>query len=914
MEKIFFGSVIIGVVVFLLFLLVYPKGPGSINMSASFARSQAPSPSVPTVFENNQITGWLNIWIEEDFVSGRAKKIYSFISEKGDEYRLDFGDRRDIPEVSGYKILVSGAQKRTASGITILVNNMNVIDDPDPIKTTGEQKYHGVLANFPESPEEVITPEEFNESIEDYIADYYSVVSFGSISSFSGETSGWYIFPQTTATLSCEHPDILLPEAVRNIDEEVDFRTIDHLIIAAHELSCEWSGMASVGYVSFMTDEGLIQTVGVSYVNYDDSNFSKHVFLHELGHNFGLGHASSYEGDSDPCFNMECTEDEYGHRFDIMGNNGSYHFNSLSIDKLGWFRPGNVAIMNNDTGEIVTQEITLNALEIASQGVQLIRIYKGKSRDNRSLWYGIGLRAAENFDAHLGGQEYGKVTNILRGIEMNMGSDGFGEKTYWIDMLPARSPMRYDKEFGALEAGQFISTPEGHKIEVLRRDTTTATVRVTVLPVDYLKADVVFPEFGDVDRSQGNVRVVGNVTGAFARSYLLEYGSGFYPNTWMTLASGNVPVNKKVSGKWDISRLAVDTYTIRLQVFDERDNSAVALRSARLEEPAVNLCRKIDSSCSIDEIDASEGYAVYTDPHVQSAINVLLLENGRTSPIRREINTYVYHARIWQSNIVWFENEPDGRQMVVYCKYNKNRQSCERTAVLGSSEDALRPLNRFLKMVGDWAVFPAMDGNENYFLFGKNVASGVTRSIPVDSNFVEAEQGRNITAGQISEHTVILWKERGNEMGFSTFDLDLGENGFISIPSVEGSFLSFPTLWTSQLAWVLNVEDVSGSKEYIYTCAIDWPNKACNPESLSTTTARKENLILHGNYLVWAENDRYTDRDIALFDLQTKKQRFVSIRQEFNEYPNFMNGGYIGWIANYPGLTMQKTVFLSKIY
>lgn len=71
----------------------------------------------------------------------------------------------------------------------------------------------------------------------------------------------------------------------------------------------------------------------------------------------------------------------------------------------------------------------------------------------------------------------------------------------------------------------------------------------------------------------GFVSVTGSVQAADLASWRLDYGPGAAPSRWVSIASGNSPMNNQVLANWDSSLLA-GSYTLRLTAADATGNNA----------------------------------------------------------------------------------------------------------------------------------------------------------------------------------------------------------------------------------------------------------------------------------------------------------------------------------------------------
>ncbi|AUX25700.1 exported protein with lectin-like C-terminus [Sorangium cellulosum] len=95
------------------------------------------------------------------------------------------------------------------------------------------------------------------------------------------------------------------------------------------------------------------------------------VVVHELGHNFGLWHASSRtcrSGGATVTMSNDCTFDEYGDPFDPMGHGGRQHFNANYKANLGWITSSQIVMAQGN------QTYTLAPMTESSGGTQLLRV------------------------------------------------------------------------------------------------------------------------------------------------------------------------------------------------------------------------------------------------------------------------------------------------------------------------------------------------------------------------------------------------------------------------------------------------------------------------------------------------------------------------------------------------------------
>jgi chitodextrinase len=200
-----------------------------------------------------------------------------------------------------------------------------------------------------------------------------------------GDVLGWYTLP--TSSRSC-NPDLwatLAQAAVRT--SGANLTGYDHVVFAfPPEQSCQWSGLGELpGTQSWVNGDVGVKTIA-----------------HELEHNMGTHHASSYKCTSatgDPvAMSGNCSVDEYGDPFDVMGGFLARHSSAWHLQQLG-FLPGSHVQTVRQTGTYTVQ----SAL---AQGAptQLIRIPRTRNPDGsvRDYYY-LDLRTGggifDNFSA-----------------------------------------------------------------------------------------------------------------------------------------------------------------------------------------------------------------------------------------------------------------------------------------------------------------------------------------------------------------------------------------------------------------------------------------------------------------------------------------------------------------------------------
>lgn len=184
---------------------------------------------------------------------------------------------------------------------------------------------------------------------------YFQEVTYGAFG-LSGDVFGWY-------PMNLDNCDsTFLTQPIHDLAAAQDGFVTDNYRHAIH-IFRRAAGDCFLAKGSFGVPDG----TGLVWSFWNTSN----VFAHELGHNFGLDHASSLTCTNSAFqyvpFGTRCTSTEYNDPFDAMGFEGSYyHFNSYSKSLQGWVpaarqrrvtTPGNVTIVPQETAVSGTQSL-----------------------------------------------------------------------------------------------------------------------------------------------------------------------------------------------------------------------------------------------------------------------------------------------------------------------------------------------------------------------------------------------------------------------------------------------------------------------------------------------------------------------------------------------------------------------------
>ena len=161
----------------------------------------------------------------------------------------------------------------------------------------------------------------------DSVNAYYQNASFGQLS-LTGDVFGWFTIPDDNAGCDYTGWGSLARTAATN--SGVNLSAYTNVVYAFPSApSCGWAGLAYLpGRDSWINGYMQLRVVG-----------------HELGHNFGVHHASTLNcssGGTRVTVGGTCTADEYGDPFTIMGSASTYHHDNWHRAQLGWLAPTTV--------------------------------------------------------------------------------------------------------------------------------------------------------------------------------------------------------------------------------------------------------------------------------------------------------------------------------------------------------------------------------------------------------------------------------------------------------------------------------------------------------------------------------------------------------------------------------------------
>jgi chitodextrinase len=342
-------------------------------------------------------------------------------------------------------VAADGAAGQTASGTTV---------------AAGAQKRVAViLMNFSNDTRQPWTVDQVRANAFDdaakSVAAYYRQASWGQLQ-LSGDVFGWYTIPDTNA--GCNYMAWASSANAAATAAGVTLSAYDNVVYAFPSTSsCAWSGLAYLpGTQSWLNNAGT----------------SLRTMAHELGHNFGTHHASTLNcvdgGVRVPlsATAANCSSNEYGDPFSVMGAAGKYEHTNYSRGNFGWLQAANT-LTATVSGDYPLKPISTYDTAV----VQTLRV-----RRTSSTFLTLELRQPDGsyFDS------FAVSDPAVTGVTVRITTDySSRSQSQLVDTTPGTTSFAD----APLQAGQTVVDPlTGVSLTALTVGPSGATVRVAFAP------------------------------------------------------------------------------------------------------------------------------------------------------------------------------------------------------------------------------------------------------------------------------------------------------------------------------------------------------------------------------------------------------------------------------------------------
>ena len=332
---------------------------------AAFFVLLAAGPAAPAAADAKVFRGKLVVRHSDDFRNGRGDTTWKLRTADG--RRIPVLPTRPTKLRSGTRVAIRGSRKgRFIRGAVRRRGGASL----RAASALGSRSVAVVLLNFASDAREPWTPAYVDQRIftdASSTAAFYAEQSGGDID-VSGDVFGWYTVAGPTT--GCD-VDAWAGQAREAADDAGDdLSGYDHLMfVFPRQPSCGWAGLGEL-------------PGSQTWLNGD---ISVRVAAHELGHNIGLHHASSYAcsaAGGPVTLGTSCTKGEYGDPFDVMGLNAR-HSNAWHLSKLG--------VLSGSAVRTVTASgtYTIRAPRAGGTAPALLRVPAGGTP---ARWYDLSLR------------------------------------------------------------------------------------------------------------------------------------------------------------------------------------------------------------------------------------------------------------------------------------------------------------------------------------------------------------------------------------------------------------------------------------------------------------------------------------------------------------------------------------------
>lgn len=272
---------------------------------------------------------------------------------------------------------------------------------------------------------------------------YWEEASFGKFTVTGALRTDGDVFGPYAISGDCSYDNVVNASAQAARNAGVDLSVYDHVVRYTPDLdSCAGGGEGDQP-----GENAIIYGLALNYL--------WEYVAHEVGHNFGCAHASSYENCAVGAFEGSCESSTYGDQTDVMGSRNG-HYMSYYKDALGWLDDANAAVVTS------SRQVRLYPIEQAAAGLQSVLIPRG---DGSQLH--LEFRQALGYDSFL-------EADLTNGVLLRFLPSGNRTRPHIIDFGPNSGARD-----AALRPGTTF-TDQNKQIQVLGVTSASALVEIVI--------------------------------------------------------------------------------------------------------------------------------------------------------------------------------------------------------------------------------------------------------------------------------------------------------------------------------------------------------------------------------------------------------------------------------------------------
>jgi hypothetical protein len=451
------------------------------------------------------------------------------------------------------------------------------------IPASVEKSVAVLLMNFAHQPSEPWTKEFVRDLYfgpSDSVSSYYAELSEGQMS-VTGSVFGYLkVRADTSRCRIGDWAEAARKAARRSGIALGGFTNI--VYVFPYQRSCWWNGFA-----------GEAQGRPEGRDSWINGLLSLYVAVHELGHNFGVGHASSLtctSGDDRIAFSTDCSSYEYGDPYDVMGYGGSRLMHA-------WHRWELDLLAESEVRTVTTSgNYRLSPVQFSGDGPRMLRI----PRPNGGYYF---LEIRQSFGTF---DDFGAEAPPVNGVSIRTASTLVEAKTKLIDTAPETctfndAPLIEGQTFG----------------DVINR------ISITTIGVDSTGADV--------EIRFGNATLAGTSSG----SPTVSPAADTSPPTIVPRVSVTQVTGRQVAVNWPAADddVGVDHYVVSVDGEVVGKTCDLMLRSLRLTDGRTYQVgvKAVDAAGNVGPLQTTS-YAVpdFTSPTLPSQVSATVEQESVT--------------------------------------------------------------------------------------------------------------------------------------------------------------------------------------------------------------------------------------------------------------------------------------------